>query len=446
VNRRRLVACAAAGVCALLAALLAPSSSTTSVLHTTGTGVDHDVAASPLIDPTSQAPDGAGADVAPEAVARSGGGAVGSGGSGTQQSAVTQSTSTTAGHRPTPPSTRASAPVAPAPNPGVQGPLRTVGNTIVDANGRTVVLRGIERVGFQIPGKWPAITPAEMAHAQQWGANVIRLPLGEAPLGQSCPSQYVPDYLETLDGVVQSITSNGMVAILDLSFVTRTPCGDSFRWKMADSGSIAFWRTVATRYKSNPLVIFDLYNEPYKITSDEWRDGGQTADLTPTGPIQWTMAGMQQLYDAVRSTGANNVVTISGNGYGGAPAPILDGHAVRGTNIVYAAHAYTCPDPDTASWCTSAPANRQVQIEPQWRTVALHDPVMITEFGWPNPKDPTYNASVIRFAQAQNPPWGWVAFGWDGTTTSPFGLVADLSSYAPNPSGTPVKNALAAPP
>jgi hypothetical protein len=237
-----------------------------------------------------------------------------------------------------------------------------------------------------------------------------------------------------------------MVAILELAFVTRTPCGDSFRWKMADTGSIPFWHTVAERYKANPLVAFDLYNEPNHITDDQWRNGGQIVDWDSTPPVQWTAAGMQQLYDAVRSTGAANLVTITGNAYGGTPSPILTDGPIRGTDIMYAAHAYTCPDTGSAALCTSVPANRQVSLEPQWQAAARRYPVMITEFGWPDESDGAYNASVIRFAQAQNPPWGWVAFGWDGTTSSPFGLVADLSTYAPTPSGRPVVTALAAPP
>jgi len=426
-------------------------------VHTTGAGVDHELAASPLIDSITQAADAAGKNVAPQpgnasptghgAVGGTGAGAAGGSGGGAAQSSFgsEQPTSTTVHHHPAPTTAKAAPPAPPAPS-AVQGPLLTVGNTIVDANGHGVVLRGIERVGFQKPGAWPAITDAEMAHAQQWGANVVRLPMGEAPLDPACSGQYEPNYLDTLDAVVHSITARGMVAILSLSFDTRTHCGSSFRWRMADTWSIPFWQTIAAHYKTNPLVVFDLYNEPYGITNDQWRDGGQLFDWSNGVPVQWTAVGMQDLYDAVRSTGANNVVTISGNGYGGAPSPILDGHAIRGTNIVYAAHAYTCSDPNNASLCTSFPANRQEELEPQWQVVGHRYPVMITEFGWPNPNDGAYNASVIRLAQSQNPPWGWVAFGWDGTNTSPFGLVADLSTYAPTPSGAPVKNALLAPP
>src|SRR5205814_4813422 len=237
---------------------------------------------------------------------------------GPRRGPTQQSTATTAGRSTTP-----SPPAAAAPIPAVRGPLRSVDNRVVDADGHQVVLRGIQRVGFQIPGKWPAISDAEMAHARAWGANVIRLPLAEVPLDPRCSDEYLPSYLDTLDSAVKSITSLGMVAVLDLSFVTRTPCGESFRWRMADKASIGFWRIVADRYKANPLVAFDLFNEPHDINDDQWRNGGQLTDWTATGPVQWTAAGMQQLYEAVRSTGATNVVMIAGNGYGGSPDPIL---------------------------------------------------------------------------------------------------------------------------
>jgi hypothetical protein len=321
-----------------------------------------------------------------------------------------------------------------------------VGNRIVDADGQPIVLRGIQRVGFQIPGNWPAISNAEMAHARDWGANVIRLPLAETYINPTCHGRYMPNYLNTLDEAVRSITSLGMVALLDLSFVTRTPCAESFRWKMADQESIGFWRTVADRYKANPLVAFDLYNEPHDISSQQWRDGGPITEWTATGPVQWTTAGMQDLYDAVRSTGATNVVTISGNGSGGTPLPILDGHRVDGYNIVYAMHVYTCSEPDPYGLCTSNEANQHPTVESRWMDVAATDPVMITEFGWPNRNDPSYNTRVIRLAQAQNPPWGWVAFAWSGQANGDFALVADVKTYDPTPSGTPVKSALASPP
>jgi endoglucanase len=330
---------------------------------------------------------------------------------------------------------------------GLQGPLSTQGNRILDAGGHPIVLRGVNRIGLQTPGGSPAITDAEIAHANAWGANIVRVLVGEASTDTQCPGQFMPNYFDDVDAVVHSLTSRGMVALLDLHTVTRVPCGASDAWRMADApGSINFWTKVASRYKGNSLVAFDLYNEPNNITADQWRNGGVLVDkqfLQP--PVQWTAAGMQQMYDAVRSTGATNLVMVSGNGWGGDPSAILAGYAISGTNVVYAAHSYTCSHNNEPA-CTANPANKKVAIASLWATVAEQYPVMITEFGWPDPNDGSYNASVIRYAQSQNPPWGWIAFAWDGTQNNGFVLVRDLATYEPDPAGAPVKAALQAPP
>jgi len=337
---------------------------------------------------------------------------------------------------------------APAPTPGpnaLHGPLSTSGNQVFDANGLPVVLRGINRAGLANPYGDVPITDAEIGHAMDWGANVVRLSVAEAYTNAGC-SNYLPNYLSEIDAAVQSVTGRGMVALIDLNAVTRVPCGQSGAWRMADAGSIDFWKTVAGRYKSNPLVAFDLYNEPNNITNDQWRNGGVLIDYRLMQPaVTWTAAGMQQMLDAVRSTGASNLVTVSGNSWAGDPSPILDGHALTGTNIVYAIHAYTCPhDGDTT--CMSKPANQTQHIDPRWLDVAATYPVMITEFGWPSPWNGTYNDSVIQFAKSQSPQWGWAAFTWDGTQNGGFGLVGNLQTYDPTPAGQPVKAALSAAP
>jgi aryl-phospho-beta-D-glucosidase BglC (GH1 family) len=327
----------------------------------------------------------------------------------------------------------------------VQGPLHTSGNLVLDANGRPVVLRGVNRSGLSDPYRNVSITDGEISQARAWGANVVRVPIAEAFIDPNC-SQYMPTYLGMLDAAVQSITSRGMVALIDLHAVTRTPCGQSGTWRMADVGSIAFWKTIAGRYMTNPLVAFDLYNEPNNITSDQWLNGGVLVDYKVLQPaVTWTAAGMQQMLDAIRSTGAANLVTVSGNTYAGDPTPILDGHALAGANIVYALHAYTCPNNSDPS-CISKPQNQTQHIDPRWTQVAATYPVMITEFGWPSPWNGTYNDSVIRFAQSQTPTLGWIAFTWDGTKNGSFGLVGNLQTYDPTPAGVPVKAALSAAP
>ncbi len=73
--------------------------------------------------------------------------------------------------------------------------------------------------------------------------------------------------------------------------------------------SVPFWKSVATAFKGNDAVIFDLFNEPYPERANGynetegwqcWLNGGSSC----VG-ISYTVAGMQSLVNAVRSTGAS---------------------------------------------------------------------------------------------------------------------------------------------
>jgi len=147
---------------------------------------------------------------------------------------------------------------------------------------------------------------------------------------------------------------------------------------------------------------------------------------------------MQQLYDAVRSTGATNLVVVSGNNW----ANDVPSTLVRGTNIVYAVHAYTCPQGTPPSCTTPSPYDPSGLLGP-WVSFGAGHPVLVTEFGWPSPFDGTYDRAVVSFARAQG--WGWSAFVWDGTTSSPWSLVASMPAsgpFEPSPSGMPLLAAL----
>lgn len=334
----------------------------------------------------------------------------------------------------------------------VAGPLRTFGNQIIDANGRPLRLRGVNTGKLNwypwIDAHTPEVGNASMAAIQRWGANTVRIPLGEQYWfkSTSCQYQITPaTYQANVDYVVRQVTSRGMVAILDLhwnTLVTPPACWGAGQHNMADAArSITFWQQVAARYKDNPLVAFDLYNEPHDITWPVWRNGGMAQDRPSR--IWYRAAGMQQMYDAVRSTGARNLVLVSGNGWSNTPPP--NDALLSGYNIVYAAHYYTCPtEPPPSLNCRldpldPAPPGQRLDA---WTPLSATQPVAVTEFGWPDPKQGLYNQRVIAWAESRGA--SWMAFTWGQETKyNPFGLVTDYSTWNPTGSGVPVMNGLA---
>jgi hypothetical protein len=198
---------------------------------------------------------------------------------------------------------------------------------------------------------------------------------------------------------------------------------------MADSRGASFMTALANRYKNNPLVMFDLYNEPHDISDAVWLNGGQVT----SGGTTWTATGMQALYNAVRSTGATNVVIASGNNW----ANTLPSTRLVGTNIAYGVHVYTCPNSPYGADCQPNPLDPSAMLS-SWVTPSATVPVVVSEFGWPAKDEGRYVRNVISYAESHG--WsGWVAFAWDGGTQGTFDLLADTGlNYEPNATGMPV--------
>jgi hypothetical protein len=313
-------------------------------------------------------------------------------------------------------------------------PLSTSGTNVLDGLGRKVTFAGVDIDGLQYSST-ANVTTSEVAAAQKWGANFVRLPLGENYLlAGDC--DYDANYLSRVDGMVDAVTSRGMFVMLDLHTLAVTPCAAPKQQPMPDSGAVTFWQTLATRYQGNPLVGFDLYNEPHDVSDAVWHNGGS---VTSSG-ITYTAVGMQKLYDTVRATGATNLVFASGTGWASqfpTTAPLT------GTsNLIYAAHAYTCPNgtPQSGATCNPGPAGvyDPSGILSNFDAIGATMPVMVTEFGWPDKLDGQYNANVIAYAGSHNMV-GWDVYAFDNTTTGRFDLVNDTGAlYDPAPAGMAV--------
>ena len=217
----------------------------------------------------------------------------------------------------------------------IVGPLKTQGTNVLDGLGRVVHFHGVDIDGLQYSNT-ANVTPSEVSVAQAWGANFVRLPLAENYLMPGDCS-YDSTYLSKVDAMVNAATSQGIFIMLDLHTNALTACAAPAQQDMPDANAVTVWTTLANRYKSNPLVGFDLYNEPHDVSDAVWHSGGT---VTSSG-VTYQAVGMQTLYNTVRATGATNLVFASGSNWATsfpATAPLT------GTsNLIYAAHAYTCP-------------------------------------------------------------------------------------------------------
>jgi mannan endo-1,4-beta-mannosidase len=242
----------------------------------------------------------------------------------------------------TAPSTSAGSPaerVGPPARAGT-GAFEVVGTEIFDPEGYRFVPVGTNMNGpnafFDVPtaGKAAAL-------ARGWGFNTIRL---VTCLPQGChgtPSTVNND----LDAIVAEYAAQRIAVILDYHQLGFGAAATPAELDQA----VAFWEDMARRYRSNPYVWFNLFNEPESTYQDYLRNDGTTA------PQRWRDQH-QRVIDAVRLAGATNVIVIDDTqaGQGAAdwwkigPSPDADSGIIsEGRNLfdpagrlVFSVHAY----------------------------------------------------------------------------------------------------------
>jgi endoglucanase len=328
-------------------------------------------------------------------------------------------------------------------NPG----YHVVNNQVLDKNGAVHYFHGVARPSLEWSAGGENISRADFARMVEWKANVARIALNQDFwLFGSSPKTYQATVVQAVEWAKQA----GLDVILDLHW---SDCGDNRTYaaaqqKMADANSIAFWKSVAEFYKDDGRVLFELYNEPHDIAWDVWLNGGSaTCQDATKNWVPYQAVGMQQLYDAVRSTGAQNIVIAGGLDW----AYDLSGVAtyrIQGENIMYATHPYS-----KGNW---KPVSG---FDAKWGFLTATAPVIISEFG-DNVAECTtdYTAGVIAYADRVGASWtGWawypggctfpsVILDWTGTPSEMGQVVKDaLARYAAQGVPVPEDGGTAAP-
>ena len=220
--------------------------------------------------------------------------------------------------------------------------LSVSGNRLLDGHGKLLQLRGVNVSGLEfVPVQgWSPRNPwggqtgdptPNWGTLRSWRVNTVRIPLNEASwLGYPCSdfsgTRRDPDpghnYRGTVQAAVRQATAAGLYVILDLHWSAPgsfCPLGQN---PMADADhSLSFWSSVADTFRKDPNVLFELFNEPFfhwmSPGSEAWavlRNGGTFTQYVTGNDRQyaaaytWRSVGMQQMLDAIRGTGATNVV------------------------------------------------------------------------------------------------------------------------------------------
>lgn len=227
--------------------------------------------------------------------------------------------------------------------PQITPELTVSGNQVVTLGGKPVWLQGLSVDSMQW-GTGENVLWSIRVGIDEWHANVIRLAIHDTYWfghGKYQKEGTEENYRQTVDQAVQLCASRGAYLVLDLhQFGAPMPA------------HVEFWKDAAERYKNNPAVLFELFNEPHGISWKLWRDGGNLKDdkHTDVNPVENNQknqgdvsVGMQALVDAVRGTGAKNIVLISGLDWSYDLTGFVNGYALNdngGNGIMLVWHNY----------------------------------------------------------------------------------------------------------
>lgn len=305
--------------------------------------------------------------------------------------------------------------------PMAPGGYFAFGNQIYAADGTPHIFRGVARPSLEWNSEGQFLSAQDYQHMASWNANVVRIALNQA-FWLEDSTTFDPTYAARVDENIAWAQAAGLDVILDLHWSDRgDPTIEGEQQRLGDSRSVLFWQSVANRYMNDGRIMFELYNEPHGVSWDIWLNGGWAG---PAAEI-FDAVGMQGLYDAVRSTGAHNLVLVGGLDYAFTLAGVPD-YRVEGYNIAYASHPYNFPNKQPSTW------------DAAFGDLSRTDPIVLTEFG-DFVCSGEYYGDVIEYAEERG--ISWVAWGWWAGNCEFPSLIADWEG-TPSVAGTIVRDAL----
>jgi endoglucanase len=324
------------------------------------------------------------------------------------------------------------------------GYWHTSGKLILDADGNTVRIAGVNWFGLETPtyspqGLWVRNYKEMLDQIKSLGFNTVRLPFSNQLFDSESRPNGIdfgrnPDLedltgLEVMDRIIAHAGRIGLKIILDRH--RPDSAAQSNLWYTSDypeSRWIADWKMLATRYKGDPTVVgMDLHNEPRNPVC--WGCGEASLD--------WRLAA-QRAGNAILSVNPNLLIIVEGvelhanssywwggNLKGVADAPVLLDVANR---IVYSAHDYPAsifPQPWFSS--TEYPGNLPSVWDSNWGYIARKElaPVLMGEFGTrlESESDTKWFDALITYLGDGG--FHWLFWSWNPNSQDTKGLLLD---------------------
>jgi hypothetical protein len=290
--------------------------------------------------------------------------------------------------------------------------LHVSGNKLVNASGATVRLKGMNIPSLEWSNGGENVMQSVNTAINTWKATLIRLPVSQDRWWGAAASDWTgPDnvsaYRGLVDQVISTASAAGCYVLVDLHWSDEGVWGANMaQHDMPDNNTSPVWNDIASRYKNNPAVLFDAYNEPHDVSWSVWRNGGWVSEGNG-----YNTPGMQSIVNTIRGTGAQNVIVVGGLDWAYDLTGVANGYAISSSNIMYGAHVY----PWKSNW------DQYVSV------AAGSNPILIGEFG-DNSSDnyTSWMPSILGWMDSHN----YSATAWSFHPTSTPCLISDWN-YTP---------------
>ncbi len=250
--------------------------------------------------------------------------------------------------------------------------IRVEGNRFIDPDGKTMVFKGYSSSDPEKlfrEGKWEKPYFQEL---RKWGANIVRFPVHP----RAWRSMGEKEYLKLLDKGIALAAEQGIYVIIDWHSIGNLCTEQFFRegYVTTREETMAFWSTIATRYRDNSAVAFlELFNEP-------------TTDNGKLGACSWAdwKKLIEEMISIIRKTGNQSIPLVAGFNWGYDLTEIRE-HPVNAEGIAYVSHPYPQkrPKPWEEKWTED------------WGFVSEKYPLILTEIGFCGPDDRGAHIPVI---------------------------------------------------